>query len=150
MPTRAGGCVAAGKSCLCGFTSWLHDGMVRPLCLLLPRRQWLVSKLLQRSSSAASPQRLLHVSNNLAETLSITQGRCLHGGANKSLSSKVSNADSFETLLSLYDQHREDMQNDILLGNLWNKLGRFGKEQSWHKRRESHRRNDHALKRLLT
>ena len=60
----------------------------------------------------------------------------------------ISNSPSPDDLLELWATHSDQMRNDIHLGNLWNKLGRFRKEI--HNNRSFLHRRQHELKELLS
>ena len=68
--------------------------------------------------------------------------------AREDITMAISNSPSPDDLLELWATHSDHMRNDIHLGNLWNKLGRFRKEI--HNNRSFLHRRQHELKELLS
>lgn len=67
--------------------------------------------------------------------------------AREDITMAISNSPSPDDLLELWATHSDHMRNDIHLGNLWNKMGRFRKEI--HNNRSFLHRRQHELKELL-
>lgn len=67
--------------------------------------------------------------------------------AREDITAAISNSPSPDDLLELWATHSDQMLNDVHLGNLWNKMGRFRKDI--HNNRSFLHRRQHDLKELL-
>ena len=76
-------------------------------------------------------------------------GQVRHGThrAREDITTAISSSTSPDDLLELWATHSDDMRNDIHLGNLWNKMGRFRKVI--HNNRSFLSSRQHDLKELL-
>ena len=75
------------------------------------------------------------------------QVRYVTNRAREDITTAISNSPSPDDLLELWATHSDHMRNDVHLGNLWNKMGRFRKDI--HNNRSFLNRRQHDLKELL-